>query len=64
MNILGVSQDDKYLFTDMGFYLAEDDTYKFIKYNQDVISELFKIYKSDIEYKFNNGIISLQERIL
>ena len=64
MNILGVSQDDKYLFTDMGFYLVEDNTHKFIKYNQNIISELFNIYKSDIEYKFNNGIISLQERIL
>ena len=64
MNIIGVSQDDKYLFTDMGFYLVEDNTHKFIKYNQNIISELFNIYKSDIEYKFNNGIISLQERIL
>jgi len=64
MNILGVSQDDKYLFTDMGFYLVEDNTHKFIKYNQNIISELFNIYKSDIEYKFKNGVISLQERIL
>jgi len=63
MKILGVSEDDKYLFTDTGFYLVEDNNNRFIKYNQDIISELFNVFKSDIEYRYENRLITLEERI-
>lgn len=64
MKILGVSQDDKYLFTDNGYYLVENGDSNFFRYSTNSITELFKMYKSNVEYNFSNGLISLQERLL
>lgn len=64
MKILGVSQDDKYLFTDTGYYLVENNISKFFRYKINSVSELFNMYKSNVEYKYQNNLISLEERIL
>jgi hypothetical protein len=60
MKYLGLSNDEKFLFTDKGFYLLEE-TEKFVPYNNNILSELYKIKQSDSEYQYNKGVLSLTE---
>lgn len=60
MKYLGLSNDEKFLFTDKGFYVLEE-TDRFVPYNSNIISELYKIKQSDSEYQYNLGTMSLTE---
>ena len=60
MKYLGISNDEKFLFTNKGFYILEESS-KFVPYNSNILSELFKISQSDSKHQYNLGNITLSE---
>lgn len=60
MKYLGISNDEKFLFTTKGVYLLEESG-RYVPYNTNIITDLYKIKQSDSEYRYNKGEISLTE---
>jgi len=64
MKYLGLSKDEKYIFMNEGFYQLENGKHKFIKYNnKNILKNLSEMFKSDINNRFINNKISIQERL-
>lgn len=63
MKYVGVSNDGNYIFMNEGFYHLENGESKFQKYNQNFFKYLSEMFKSNVEFEFKNGIISLQEKL-
>jgi hypothetical protein len=60
--ILGVSKDNKYVFTNRGFYVTENKGI-YVPYNHKMIPYLVKIAKDNNEFEYQTGQISLNEYI-
>ena len=60
MKYLGVSLDNKYVFTSKGFYVCEGKG-KFIPYGKKMIPHLFEAARSNNKFKYRQGLISLSE---
>lgn len=60
MKYIGLSNDEKFIFTTKGFYILEESAV-FVPYNSNLLSNLYKINKSDSEYRYNKGQLSLTE---
>ena len=63
MKYVGISNDGNYVFMNEGFYHLENGESKFHKYNQNVFKYLSEMFKSNIEFEFKTGVISLQEKL-
>ena len=63
MKYVGISNDGNYVFMNEGFYHLENGESKFHKYNRNVFNYLSEMFKSNIEFEFKHGIISLQEKL-
>ena len=50
MKYIGISNDEKYVFMNEGFYYLENGESKFHKYNQNVFKYLSEMFKSNIEF--------------
>lgn len=64
MKYFGISNDEKYVFMNEGFYYLENGKSKFVKYNKNFLSNLCEIYKSNVEFEFNKNKINIQEKLL
>lgn len=64
MKYIGISNDEKYVFMNEGFYYLENGKNKFVKYNSKFITHLSEIYKSNVEFEYNASKITLQEKLL
>ena len=60
--ILGISKDDKYFFTNKGFYVCENEGF-FVPYNESMLPYLVEISKNNNDFEYKNGEISLLEYI-
>ncbi len=58
--LVGISNDNKYFFTNKGFYVCENEGY-YVPFNEGVLPYLVKIAKDDNEYNLKNNLISLVE---
>ena len=66
MKYLGISNDEKYLFTNKGFFVlseSDNENFKFINYGDKLIDNLVTITESDTFYQFKNGNIDKLEFI-
>jgi hypothetical protein len=59
-NILGVSNDDKYIFTNKGFYVCENEGF-YIPYNEGMLPFLVQMVKDNADFELKKGKISLKE---
>lgn len=64
MTYLGISNDDKYVFMNEGFYYLENGKSKFIKYSGNFLNHLCEMYKSNVDFEYNHNLITLQEKLL
>jgi len=60
MKYLGISLDNKYVFTSKGFYLCEGHG-KFVPYGTKMLPHLFEAARSNMRLKYRKGLISLSE---
>jgi len=58
--LLGVSKDEKYVFTNKGFYVCENQGF-YVPYNEGMIPYLVQIAKDNNDFEFNAGQITLKE---
>ena len=60
VKFLGISNDDKYVFTNKGFYVCENKGF-YIPYNEGMLPYLVEIAKDNNDYEYKTGQISLKE---
>lgn len=60
MKYLGISLDNKYVFTSKGFYICEGHG-KFVPYGTEMLPHLFEAARTNMRVKYRNGLISLSE---
>lgn len=60
MKYLGISLDNKYVFTSKGFYICEGHG-KFVPYGTKMLPHLFEAARKNMRIKYRNGLISLSE---
>lgn len=60
MKYLGISLDNKYVFTSKGFYICEGHG-KFVPYGTKMLPHLFEAARTNMRVKYRNGLISLSE---
>lgn len=60
MKYLGISLDNKYVFTSKGFYLCEGRG-KFVPYGTKMLPHLFEAARKNMRLKYRKGLISLSE---
>jgi hypothetical protein len=58
--LLGVSKDEKYVFTNKGFYVCENQGF-YVPYNEGMLPYLVQIAKDNNDFEFNAGQITLKE---
>jgi hypothetical protein len=58
--LLGVSKDEKYVFTNKGFYVCENEGF-YVPYNESMLPYLVQIAKDNNDFEFNSGEITLKE---
>jgi hypothetical protein len=58
--LLGVSKDEKYVFTNKGFYVCENKGF-YVPYNEGMLPYLVQIAKDNNDFEFNAGQITLKE---
>lgn len=58
--LLGVSKDEKYVFTNKGFYVCEHKGF-YVPYNESMLPYLVQIAKDNNDFEFNSGEITLKE---
>lgn len=58
--LLGVSKDEKYVFTNKGFYVCENKGF-YVPYNESMLPYLVQIAKDNNDFEFNSGEITLKE---
>lgn len=62
VNLIGISKDEKYLFTNKGFYVCENEGF-YVPYNENMIPYLIQISKDNNNFEFGVGEITLNEYI-
>lgn len=60
MEYLGISLDNKYVFTSKGFYICEGRG-KFVPYGTKMLPHLFEAARKNMRLKYRKGLISLSE---
>ena len=60
MKYLGISLDNKYVFTSKGFYICEGHG-KFVPYGTKMLSHLFEAARTNMRLLYRKGLISLSE---
>jgi hypothetical protein len=58
--LLGVSKDEKYIFTNKGFYVCENEGF-YVPYNEGILPYLVQIVKDNNDFELNSNIISINE---
>ena len=58
--IVGVSKDNKYVFTNKGFYVCENEGF-YVPYDDSMLPYLIQIAKDNNDFEFKSGIISINE---
>jgi hypothetical protein len=59
-SIVGVSKDNKYVFTNKGFYVCENEGF-YVPYDDSMLPYLIQIAKDNNDFEFKSGIISINE---
>jgi hypothetical protein len=60
VKLLGISKDEKYVFTNKGFYVCENQGF-YVPYNEGMIPYLVQIAKDNNDFEFNTEQITIKE---